>query len=291
MNTYTNQPKKQESPFQKVFEDPFTYLELEHKVYQRERELILRDINFKPDMSVLDVGSGTGICTREIAKKVAPHGKAIGVDSSERMVKQARERIKKDEITALIEFHVGDVYDLKFEDDEFDASFAGALFMYLREPERALEELKRVTKKGGKIILTEDEDLNSWIIYPVDVDLWREFLVATRKVLSKMEEEDQDFRFDQYFTRKYFSLFTKAGLKNIQFKVYPYVWRGIPNKDLIAWLKTNLIKGWELIHDTNYLSDVDKEILKNLFLNENSELFNSDDFLWQRCEYMVMGEV
>ena len=283
--------KREEPTFQRIFKDPVKYLEIEHRVYKKERELILKDANIKTNMKVLDVGSGTGIWARKIVQKIAPNGEVIAVDISKNMIDRLNEEVAKNEGMALIKGTVGDVYNLPFRNSEFDCSFAGALFMYLREPLKALEELKRVTKEGGTITLTGDEDLNSWLLYPIDVDLWKEFLLSTRKVFNKSAEEDTNFWIDQYFARKYFWLFTKAGLRNITIKVYPYIWVKRPNRYLKLWLKENLSTGWNLIKDTDYLSKSDKEIFKSLFFDEKSEFFTRDDFFWQRCEYMIVGKV
>jgi ubiquinone/menaquinone biosynthesis C-methylase UbiE len=94
---------------------------------------------------VLDTACGTGLVSRECAQRGA---KVTGLDLNEGMLKVAG-RISPD-----IDWHLGDVGDLQFEDGAFDASVCQFGLMFLPEPEKAIRELWRVLAPGGRMAVT-----------------------------------------------------------------------------------------------------------------------------------------
>ena len=103
--------------------------------------------HLKPGMSILDCGCGPGAITFGLAEAVAP-GRVQGVDIEPAMVEQAT-RLAAEEGVQNVEFRVGDIYDLPFEDGEFDVVFSHSVTEHLSDPVRAMRELRRVTKSGG----------------------------------------------------------------------------------------------------------------------------------------------
>ncbi len=91
---------------------------------------------------ILDDGCGTGHLAEFL-----PLEKIIGLDISEGMLKYARKRIPQ-----VIK---SDAQNLPFQDETFDCVFARALLHHLPEPEKAVAEIKRVLKKGGRVIFCD----------------------------------------------------------------------------------------------------------------------------------------
>jgi ubiquinone/menaquinone biosynthesis C-methylase UbiE len=77
-----------------------------------------------PGQRVLDVACGTGIVTRTAADRVAPGGRAVGVDLNEAMLTVAR-RVRPD-----IEFHRTDAARLPFADESFDTVLSQVALMF-----------------------------------------------------------------------------------------------------------------------------------------------------------------
>lgn len=101
---------------------------------------ILRDLGILEIGSVLDVGCGEGF-TLKILK-----GKGIGrVHQGIDYSKKAIEIGKKD--NPELKLQVGDIYNLKFKDNSFDLVVSTEVFEHLDEPEKALSEIKRVSRK------------------------------------------------------------------------------------------------------------------------------------------------
>lgn len=98
---------------------------------------------------VLDTAAGTGRLTFAAAKKAE---RVVCTDISMPMLKQAKKKAQKENITN-VEFDVREIFNLKDADETYDVVMAGNVLHLLDEPERAVRELWRVTKKGGRLIL------------------------------------------------------------------------------------------------------------------------------------------
>ncbi len=97
------------------------------------------------DMEVLEVATGTGL----VAKRMSKHVKSIeATDFSEEMIATA----KKSEYASNIHFSCADMFDLPFEDNQFDTVIASNVLHIIPEPDKAMKEIKRVLKPNGLLI-------------------------------------------------------------------------------------------------------------------------------------------
>lgn len=119
---------------------------VEKGVFSRWRSKIFDSLDGD---TVLEVGVGTGK-----NMDFYPVGKAItAIDFSRGMLSRARRKAQEKGINVdLVEM---DVQDLQFDDQTFDTIVATFVFCSVPDPVRGLQEIKRVCKKGGKIILLE----------------------------------------------------------------------------------------------------------------------------------------
>ncbi len=104
-------------------------------------------LDIHPGDRVLDIGCGTGDDALEMAELVGADGKVVGIDHSQTMVEEARDRSRASSLP--IEFLHGDAHHLPLPDGGFDRCRADKTFQHLSEPERALCEVIRVTEPGG----------------------------------------------------------------------------------------------------------------------------------------------
>ena len=123
-------------------------------------------------MSLLDCGCASGSITVGLAEAVAP-GRVHGVDISEVEIGRAIARAER-QTTGNIRFSVGNVYDLDFADNSFDAVFAHNVLEHMVEPGRALQEMKRVLQPGGVIGL-RDFDIGG-VIHAPESKLFQRFV-------------------------------------------------------------------------------------------------------------------
>lgn len=105
----------------------------------------------QPDERVLDVGCGTGAFEERIVATGAGND-VVGVDLSTNMLNQARAKFAT---TPQIRFQQADVHALPFDADRFDVVVSGNTFHYFDEPGRALAEMARVLRPGGRIVILD----------------------------------------------------------------------------------------------------------------------------------------
>jgi SAM-dependent methyltransferase len=109
----------------------------------------------KPGSSVLDVGCGFGLESLRLAGIAGAGGRVTGIDRSEAFIEEARRRAKARGLA--VDFRTGDAAALPFADASFDVVRAERLLVYLDDPRRALAEMRRVAKPGGRIALIEPD--------------------------------------------------------------------------------------------------------------------------------------
>jgi SAM-dependent methyltransferase len=116
--------------------------------WSRQIAPLLVDFARVPDSGrILDVGSGTGELAIAIAK--SKRGvRVTGIDPSEEYVAYA---ISKGPDRGRIQFQVGDAQMLAFPDHTFAASLSLLVFNFIPDREKAIQQLKRVTKPGAAI--------------------------------------------------------------------------------------------------------------------------------------------
>jgi trans-aconitate 2-methyltransferase len=116
---------------------------------QWARELIGK-LNFKGNEILLDIGSGDGKVTAEIAG-VLPEGSVTGIDSSDEMVKLAQRTFPAGDFMNL-RFMKMDAADLRFG-ERFDVIFSNATLHWVYDHRPVLAGIERSLKPGGKILL------------------------------------------------------------------------------------------------------------------------------------------
>jgi len=99
---------------------------------------------------ILDAGCGTGVISLLLAR--LGHD-VTGIDLSSEMLARAREKAHRH--GESIDFHEGNVENLPFEDNAYDAVTARHLIWTLPNPSKALREWSRIVRQDGRIVLLE----------------------------------------------------------------------------------------------------------------------------------------
>ena len=136
-----------------------------------------------PSDDVLKCACGTGLLTGVIAPRCQS---LIATDFSEKMLRRAKKKYGK---YAGVKFEKADILDLAYPDESFDAVVAANVIHLLDEPQRALSELRRVCRPGGRLIIptymnqTDSGETNgvSGAIGKAGADFKREFTLDTYK--------------------------------------------------------------------------------------------------------------
>ena len=124
---------------------------------------LLDRVGLGPGMRCLDVGSGGGDVTRELASRVAPDGAVVGIDLDETKVALAREEAERDSIDN-VDYRVGDVLAAELA-PEYDAIYARFLLTHLAEPAAAVARIAAGLRPGGVLII-EDIDVSGSLCHP-----------------------------------------------------------------------------------------------------------------------------
>jgi ubiquinone/menaquinone biosynthesis C-methylase UbiE len=128
------------------------YAKSVEKVYEDYVEMaarIKKIITGKTD--ILEVASGPGYLSIELAKNADYN--VTGLDISATLVEIANSRAQKEFVA--VKFVVGNAADMPFAADQFDFVICNAAFNYFSEPLKALNEMQRVLKPGGKALVID----------------------------------------------------------------------------------------------------------------------------------------
>jgi arsenite methyltransferase len=109
----------------------------------------------QPGETVLDVGSGGGIDTILAAKRVGPTGRAIGLDIVEAMLDRARENAAEAGVGDWTEFLHGEMEQIPLPDATVDVVISNGVLNLSARKSRALAEIFRVLRPGGRISLAD----------------------------------------------------------------------------------------------------------------------------------------
>lgn len=102
-----------------------------------------------PTLTVGDLGCGTG----QVSELIAPHvAKVVAVDGSNDMVQSARKRLKGMD---QVEVRRGDMEALPIDDAQLDVAITALVLHHVPEPARALAEMHRVLKPGGRVLIVD----------------------------------------------------------------------------------------------------------------------------------------
>jgi ubiquinone/menaquinone biosynthesis C-methylase UbiE len=161
---------------------------------------------------VLDIGCGPGFDTVALSKLVSDTGEVYGVDYDEAMIMEAEQRAEKAGVNTWVKHKHADAASLPFETGYFDSSRSERLFQHLPDPMKALEEMARVTKVGGWVVVL-DTDWGSGGIDTRAVDIERRLC---RFMADHMFQNG-------YAGRQLYRLFKKQGFANVFLDVFPLV--------------------------------------------------------------------
>ena len=178
------------SPLYDLFENVYN-----HKVYVGTGKKVAEFIESTDE--VLECACGTGAITVCIAEKCR---RLIATDYASGMLKQAARKCRR---FSNVSFKRADITSIKCKDDRFDKVVAGNVIHLLPDPGKALAELERVVKPGGKIII------------PTYINMSKK---SAGLAVKFVEFLGADFK-KQFDIESYKSFFKEMGYDNVEYYV------------------------------------------------------------------------
>ncbi len=158
-----------------------------------DQNKVISLLNIQPNVHLLDIGCGTGWAVGQAANLVDGKGLFYGVDLSPKMIEKAKSNFSgKDNFRFL----QANSESIPLEDNFFDIIICNNSFHHYLHPDKALKEMYRLLKSGGKLYLLD----------PL-ADLW---FVKYIDVIKKWTEPEH---VKVYSTKEFQQLFKQAGLK------------------------------------------------------------------------------
>lgn len=157
--------------------------------------------------AVLEVGSGLGILTRDVARRV-PRGWVAGVESSQEQLAWTGEREPN------VRFVHGDAHSLEFPDGTFDVVYCRYLLEHVHDPARVVGEMHRVLKEGGKVFVQENNVriIEFWPECPRFEQVWSRFAALQQRLGG-----------DPLIGKKLLPRLRNAGFRDVRLTIQPEV--------------------------------------------------------------------
>ena len=163
-----------------------------------ERHPLYIKTGIKDAHLILDVGCGSGAVTKDLATHT--NGTIIALDGSPDMVEVAQRILQS---SRKVYICIGDAHNLPFKDNSFDISICNLVLMWAKNPQKVVNEMARVVKKGGKVVASLEPDFGGKIHWPVNEKV--DAIFAGEAIKKRGG--------DPHIGRKLRMLFMNAGLK------------------------------------------------------------------------------
>ena len=123
-------------------------------------EKCLAEMQIKGGDNILDIGSGLGQFTREMAKAAGGISFVLGIERDSFQLNKAKDFAQLENEENLVHFRQGNAYDLPISKNEnhfFDIVHSRFVLEHLTAPSKAIEQMKLALKPGGRLILCDDD--------------------------------------------------------------------------------------------------------------------------------------
>ena len=201
----------------------------------------LRRAGLRPGMRFLDVAAGSGALSVPAARLGA---QVLSTDISPTMVERLDARARKEGLVD-VEVRVMDSHALKLEDDTFDISGSQYGIMLFPDLPRALSELARVTKPGGRVLM---------VVYgaPTEVEFLGFFMSAMQAAVpgfTGLPMDPPPLPFQVADPEKLRQALIKAGLKDIRVETVTQETEFLSGKHMWSWVVNSNPIGAMLVAD------------------------------------------
>jgi CRP-like cAMP-binding protein/SAM-dependent methyltransferase/ribosomal protein S18 acetylase RimI-like enzyme len=172
---------------------------------------VLDSIGLRDGAKVLDLGSGPGVTSFLVAKRL-PQATVVGVEPEDLLRKKAEALIADQGFAERCHFLKGTGDRIPLDDGTVDFSYARLLFQHLPNPLEVLGEMRRVTRQGGIVVVLDVDDRTN-IVYPAPAGL--------EDLENRIASAQAAAGGDRHVGRKLLGYMTEAGLQDIGIETIP----------------------------------------------------------------------
>ena len=173
-------------------------------------ELILKDLNYQPVESLLEIGCGAGAVLGILGQAFSDL-KLSGIDLEAKQIEYATQHLQNLNL-GNVDLRVGDAASLPWSDNQFDHIYAIWVLEHLPDPLQVLKEARRVLKPGGTITITET-DYRTILVTPESLN-YRYLIDSLCELLLQAQG-------NPYIGQSLATLLTQAGFKQVDNQPFP----------------------------------------------------------------------
>ena len=211
---------------------------------------LLDRIDIRPGMSCLDVGCGTASVTLELARRVGPEGRVVGIDIDDARVDDARQEASARNLQN-VEFRVSDIRKEREPASEFDVVYSRFVLDHLAKPGEVISIMRDMLRPGG-VVIAECTDYSAWHCFPA--------LPAFDRAMELQTELRRRIGGHPEIGLRLPAFFVEAGLRNIEISIFQYMQMTGPLKRWILMALPKDRTDWMVAIDLADKEEIDRLI-------------------------------
>jgi SAM-dependent methyltransferase len=170
------------------------------KIHIKRQQMAIKNLDVKKGQKIIDVACGVGKSLPILSKKVGIDGEVVGIDITRGMIDESRKRTKQLKNVILKKCGVDKI---PFKAGSFDGVICTNAFHHFYKPVTMLREIKRIMKKGGKIVI---------------IDMSRDTKKAIALDTKLRDKEKGHHKF--FSSKEIYGLFKRVGFYKIKIRLF-----------------------------------------------------------------------
>lgn len=178
----------------------------------RQEQEKLSYYGLKDGMKILEVGSGPGFITEKLLKDYK-NSHITALEINEDFIKYTKSHLKTEHDDNRLRLVHGDITDSNLQNESFDFVFVRLVLQHLENPEVAINEIYRVLKPGGKLVVIDVDDEVWGLVEPRVQEL--------EHILGSHAEEQEDEGGNRYIGRDLHRLIKQGEFEKVKLDLIP----------------------------------------------------------------------
>ena len=246
-------------------------LEEQHQLWRHTILQTLDELGMDAGKHCLEIGCGTGTLLQDMAERVGPSGRVIGLERDANGAEVSAQRCQEMSQVQVIQ---GDVL---FEelDGTFDFIVARWVFSFFRDPAWVVERLRKVLKPGGHLVV-QDYNHDGFRLFP-DCHHFQTVVEAYRSAYRTIGG-------DLWVGARMPGLMSAAGM-DVE-RIEPHMMAGHPTTPMFRWVSRFLLEHLSTVVRDGHLTQVDADAFEQAWSQAQSRM---DTVLFSPIQVTVVG--